>query len=223
MRFARLAAVTMAGAILWAPGANGAAPKPASASDKGAETTDAAKARDHLGKANVHYDLQEYRKALIEFRAAYRLKNDPALLFNMGQCDRKVGQFREAIDFYKTYLRKLPSASNRSEVERLIGECEQAMKERKPEAAADGGASTATATAAANVTPPSIEPEATVPVLPAPPAAEATGEAGAAAPGRHPRRRGGKRGVGRGNGAAAVPTESTVTPPGDQQATQAPK
>jgi tetratricopeptide (TPR) repeat protein len=97
---------------------------------------DVEKAREHLRKASVHYDLQEFRKALAEFREAYRLKNDPVILFDMGQCNRKMAHYREAIDFYKSYLRKVPSGNNRAEAERLIAESEKALKESPPEPSA---------------------------------------------------------------------------------------
>jgi tetratricopeptide (TPR) repeat protein len=121
----------------------GAKSDPAAKADpaKGDPDADVEKAREHLRKAGVHYDLQEFRKALTEFREAYRLKNDPVILFDMGQCDRKMGHYREAIDFYKSYLRKVPSGSNRAEAERLIGESEKQLKENPPEPSApDKGA-----------------------------------------------------------------------------------
>jgi tetratricopeptide (TPR) repeat protein len=108
---------------------------------KGAPDADVEKAREHLRKAGVHYDLQEFRKALTEFREAYRLKNDPVILFDMGQCDRKLGHYREAIDFYKSYLRKVPSVSNRAEAERLIAESEKQLKENPPEPSAPASGS----------------------------------------------------------------------------------
>ena len=115
-------------------------PAPTSASGD----PDVEKAREHLRKASVHYDLQEFRKALTEFREAYRLKNDPVILFDMGQCNRKMAHYREAIDFYKSYLRKVPAGSNRAEAERLIGESEKLLKGSPPEP----GAPTASAPAA---------------------------------------------------------------------------
>lgn len=98
--------------------------------------SDVDKAREHLRKASVHYDLQEFRKALTEFREAYRLKNDPVILFDMGQCNRKMGKYREAIDFYKSYLRKVPSGTNRAEAERLIAESEKLLKDSPLDAGA---------------------------------------------------------------------------------------
>lgn len=114
-----------------APAAKNDPAPPAAAADPNVE-----KAREHLRKASVHYDLQEFRKALTEFREAYRLKNDPVILFDMGQCNRKMAHYREAIDFYKSYLRKVPAGSNRDEAERLIAESEKLLKESPPEPSA---------------------------------------------------------------------------------------
>ena len=112
--------------------------------------SDVDKAREHLRKASVHYDLQEFRKALTEFREAYRLKNDPVILFDMGQCNRKMAHYREAIDFYKSYLRKVPAGSNRAEAERLIGESEKLLKESPPEPGAPAASAPAASAPAAS-------------------------------------------------------------------------
>jgi hypothetical protein len=57
-------------------------------------------------------------------------------LFDMGQCNRKMAHYREAIDFYKSYLRKVPTGNNRAEAEHLIAESEKALKESPPEPSA---------------------------------------------------------------------------------------
>ena len=131
-------------------------PAPASASSD----PDVEKAREHLRKASVHYDLQEFRKALTEFREAYRLKNDPVILFDMGQCNRKMAHYREAIDFYKSYLRKVPAGSNRAEAERLIGESEKLLKESPPEPGAPAASAPAASAPPASAPPASAEKEA---------------------------------------------------------------
>ena len=56
------------------------------------------------------------------FLEAYRLKPDPSFLFNIAQCHRKLGELNAALDFYRKYLRSLPNAPNRVEVERMISE-----------------------------------------------------------------------------------------------------
>jgi tetratricopeptide (TPR) repeat protein len=71
-----------------------------------------------------HYDLSEWEPALIDFKEAYRNKPDPAFLYNIAQCHRKLGHANDAITFYQSYLRRAPNAGNREEVERRIAEIE---------------------------------------------------------------------------------------------------
>ena len=85
-----------------------------------AEDAEAAKA--HYATGLQHFNLAEFEQALAEFKEAYRNKPDPAFLFNIGQCHRKLGHMDEAITFYQSYLREAPDAKNRKEVERRIEE-----------------------------------------------------------------------------------------------------
>ena len=67
------------------------------------------------------YDIKEFAKALDEYKAAYLAKPDPAFLFNIGQCYRKLGKRVEALDFYQEYLKKAPPDDpNRPSVEARI-------------------------------------------------------------------------------------------------------
>jgi tetratricopeptide (TPR) repeat protein len=103
--------------------------RPASAAPPSPE--DKVKAREHYQKGLTHYDIKEYPEALAEFKNAYRVVQDPAFLFNIAQCYRKLGQNVEALDYYHNYMRRFPSAPNRGEVERRIQEIEREM-ESKP-------------------------------------------------------------------------------------------
>jgi tetratricopeptide (TPR) repeat protein len=85
-----------------------------------------AEAKQHYAAATKFYDLAEYENALREFKEAYRAVEDPAFLFNIAQCHRKLGNNPEAITFYRTYLRRAPHAANRTEVEKRIAELERA-------------------------------------------------------------------------------------------------
>jgi tetratricopeptide (TPR) repeat protein len=85
-----------------------------------------AAAKQHYAAATKFYDLAEYEGALREFKEAYRAVEDPAFLFNIAQCHRKLGHTQDAITFYRNYLRRAPSAANRAEVERRIAELERA-------------------------------------------------------------------------------------------------
>ena len=81
---------------------------------------EAAEARVHYAQASRAYDLAEYEAALGEFKEAYRITGDPAFLFNIAQCHRKLGHPADAITFYKTYLRRAPNTPHRPEVEKFI-------------------------------------------------------------------------------------------------------
>jgi outer membrane protein assembly factor BamD (BamD/ComL family) len=89
-----------------------------------------AKAREHYQKGLTHYDIKEYSEALAEFKNAYRVVQDPAFLFNIAQCYRKLGQDVEALDYYRNFVRRFPNAPNRGEVDRRIQEIEKELDNR---------------------------------------------------------------------------------------------
>jgi uncharacterized cupin superfamily protein len=83
-----------------------------------------ATAKEHYNQGTRHYELGHYQEALGEFEAAYMAVPDPAFLFNIAQCHRKAGHDKEAIGFYKSYLRNAPKAPNRADVQKRIQELE---------------------------------------------------------------------------------------------------
>src|SRR6185503_18328946 len=86
------------------------------------------------------YDLQRYGEAAKEYEAAYELKQDPALLFNIGQAYRFAGDYGRAIGAFKSYLRRVPDAPNSAEVEGRIAEMEKLQTEQeKSQAKPPGG------------------------------------------------------------------------------------
>jgi tetratricopeptide (TPR) repeat protein len=85
-----------------------------------------AAAKQHYAAASKFYDLAEYEGALREFKEAYRAVEDPAFLFNIAQCHRRLGHTEDAITFYRNYLRRAPQTAIRAEVERRIAELERA-------------------------------------------------------------------------------------------------
>jgi tetratricopeptide (TPR) repeat protein len=88
-------------------------------------------ARDHYIKGTRAYELGLYDEAIVEYVAAYKAKDDPALLFNLGQAHRLAGHPAEALRFYKTYLAKLPEAANRADVEWKIRELKELVERQK--------------------------------------------------------------------------------------------
>src|ERR1700761_5756370 len=88
---------------------------------------DVAAAREHFRKGKVLFDLQRYLEAAKEYEAAYEAKDDPALLFNIGQAYRLGGETQKALGAYRSYLRNLPNAPNQTEVHTRIDELQQQL------------------------------------------------------------------------------------------------
>jgi tetratricopeptide (TPR) repeat protein len=84
-----------------------------------------AQAKAHYGRGTSYYNLGRYRDALAEYEAAYLSVQDPPFLFNIAQCQRRMGNDREALGAYRSYLRVAPNAPNRSEVRKRIAELER--------------------------------------------------------------------------------------------------
>lgn len=60
------------------------------------------------------YDLQRFDEALAMFERAYEERPDPALLFDIAQCQRQLGRYRAAARSYRSYLaRASDDAPNR--------------------------------------------------------------------------------------------------------------
>jgi tetratricopeptide (TPR) repeat protein len=108
-------------ALLVLPSLSQAAP---SAADR-----DKAKALFESG--TTHYNLSEYADALKDFKETYRLVNDPALLYNIAQCQRQLGAFEDAARAYRSYRREYPDAPNRAEVDRLIAQMDDAAAKQR--------------------------------------------------------------------------------------------
>jgi tetratricopeptide (TPR) repeat protein len=88
-------------------------------------------AREHYRRGNTLYDLRRYLEAAKAYESAFEIKDDPVLLFNIGQAYRFGGDYENAIASYKAYLRRVPQAPNRSEVEGRISELQKLHEERK--------------------------------------------------------------------------------------------
>ena len=139
-----------------------------------ARAQDTTSAREHYQRGTSFYDLGRYADAIQEFEAAYEIKNDPALLYNRLQSYRLAGNSEQALHFYRTYLRYVPKAPNRAEIESRIAQLEQLVAQKN----------------AAQTTPPN---QAIPPGATSPPTSEAPGAATPAVPPacrlRPPRRR----------------------------------
>jgi tetratricopeptide (TPR) repeat protein len=78
----------------------------------------------HLKRANALADKGDCQSAIDEYTKAYELLNDPVVLFNRGECFRRVGDTDPAIDDYREFLEKVPNAPNRAAIEAKIAAME---------------------------------------------------------------------------------------------------
>lgn len=121
------------------------------------------RADQHYKRALKYYESKDYPTAIKEFQAAYRVRQLPKILLNIGQVYRKLGMASTALKFYQHYLRVEPNpkAEIRAEVDRYIAQT-RAMLD-PPEFVTPGGQSAAEAAAAdvaaapSNVTPVTVQ------------------------------------------------------------------
>lgn len=68
------------------------------------------------------YNVGEYDAAVDAFKRAYLISNEASLLYNIAQAYRKKGACVDALEFYRSYLRQKPDASDRASIEKMIDE-----------------------------------------------------------------------------------------------------
>lgn len=99
-----------------------------------------ARAKFEAGQAA--YDLGDFDEARRLYAEAYQLRALPGLLFNIGQCHKKLGKWNKAAFFYRRYLARVPEGTDVARLQELIAEMDE--KERLagaplPSADAEGG------------------------------------------------------------------------------------
>lgn len=70
------------------------------------QALDRQKAISFYEEAERHYALLEYEKALDNYKESYRLAPSPVLLYNIGQCQRKLKLYSDAKASYQGALRQ---------------------------------------------------------------------------------------------------------------------
>jgi tetratricopeptide (TPR) repeat protein len=90
-----------------------------------------ADARAKFERGSTLYDLGKYVEAAHAYEEAYQIKNDPALLFNIGQAYRLGGDNVQALRAYRAFLRRVPDTPNRPDVERHIANLQRIVDEQK--------------------------------------------------------------------------------------------
>jgi len=142
-----------------------------------ARATPADEAKAHYQKATAHFAVGEYHDAAVEYEEAFKLKQDPALLYNAAQSFRLAGDNQKALLLYGNIVKLYPATQ-------YAADSKERIAKLKAEPATAPGASPATP---APAPPPPAAPMAPItttapPVAPPPPAATPVPPAPAPAP-----------------------------------------
>ena len=92
-------------------------------------------ARKHATRANKLAAQNKCRSAVTEFTRAYEKLKDPTLLFNRAECQRRLGNARDALKDYEQFLSDMPTAPNRASVEAHIASLRAALQNQPPSSA----------------------------------------------------------------------------------------
>jgi tetratricopeptide (TPR) repeat protein len=91
-----------------------------------------AEARLHFENGTAHYALGEFSQAADEYQAAFRLKQDPALLYNAAQAYRLAGNREKALILYRNYVLLFPHEQNVDEVREQVAKLRQELAAAAP-------------------------------------------------------------------------------------------
>jgi tetratricopeptide (TPR) repeat protein len=81
------------------------------------------------------YNIGDFDKAIELWKEGYELKDDPIFLYNIAQAYRQKGDPAKSIFYYKGYLRELPAAKNRGEVEEKMADLQRQIEDAERAAA----------------------------------------------------------------------------------------
>lgn len=155
--FSPLGPVGVTGVEAWAQRTSPAAP-PADADP------DTEIARRHFTRGTTLYDDGKYAEAIVEFEAAKKLKQSPALDYNIARCQDRREHLREAIDAYERFLAGAPGDADAPDVRARIAVLRQRLDEAERAKAPPAPREAApTVVPAATVALPATEPSPTRP------------------------------------------------------------
>lgn len=81
-------------------------------------------------QAVLAYSEHRYKDSILLFQQADGLRPNPAFSFNIGIAYEDMGDSAMALHYYRTYLRQLPKASDRDEVDQRIRRLERLIADK---------------------------------------------------------------------------------------------
>jgi tetratricopeptide (TPR) repeat protein len=84
-------------------------------------------ARRHWDEGQRLYEAGRYDDAIREFRAGYALEPNPEFLYALGQTERRKGDCRAALEYYRGFLRLVAGAAQIEAAQLQIRRCEDQL------------------------------------------------------------------------------------------------
>lgn len=78
--------------------------------------------------AQAKFNDRRYAEALDLFQEVYRTFSAPAILFNIAQCHRNLGDWAQAAAQFRRYLRESPDAANAAAVEDTVQQLDRLIE-----------------------------------------------------------------------------------------------
>jgi tetratricopeptide (TPR) repeat protein len=89
-------------------------------------------ARRHFDRGTELYDRQDYQNAVGEFKAANEAKPHPDFDYNIARCYDRLGDWNDALTYYKRYLQQIGSGPESEEPRRRVTELEERLRRAQP-------------------------------------------------------------------------------------------
>lgn len=87
-----------------------------------------AEARTFFERGVVMFRRHRYDAALTAFTAAYRFSPLPEVIYNLAVVSERTAHLQDAIDYYREYIRAMPTDPDRATIERTIAELQARLR-----------------------------------------------------------------------------------------------
>ena len=89
------------------------------------------KAKPFAAEGKRQYKLGRFQESLEAYSRAYEIFPAPALLFNLGQCEKNLNNYKRAIFFFEGYLRDEQRPEARATAEALVSEAKVSLESQQ--------------------------------------------------------------------------------------------
>lgn len=87
-----------------------------------------AEARTFFERGVAMFRRRRYDAALTAFTAAYRFAPLPEVIYNLAVVSERTDHLQDAIDYYREYLRAMPTDPDRATIERTVSELQARLR-----------------------------------------------------------------------------------------------